>query len=28
LLCALLARVWLQPLFARKEAKAEMVEAT
>ena len=28
LLCALLARVWLQPLFARKEAKVEMVEAT
>jgi len=28
LLCALLARVWLQPLFARKGAKAEMVEAT
>jgi uncharacterized protein len=27
LLCALLARVWLQPLFARKEAKAEMVES-
>ena len=28
LLCALLARVWLQPLFASKTQKAEMVEST
>mgnify|MGYP006157438281 CR=1 FL=1 len=28
LLCALLARVWLQPLFAAKKANQEMVEST